>query len=435
MAQPLTDGNAIQSLLETEEALLLQPQANTPIPSERVAERVQAQLAEPLHYPPLHQAVLADDQVVLAVEAGVPQQAAVVAGALRALLKAGIDPAHVTILLAPACGNFFGAASEKTSDESASEASNASSNESSGRARTLAEELAALGHPDCTVLTHHPDQAEATAFLGPAATGHPLRLNRLLCEADFVLPLLVTPGHRTSLPPSYAGLYPGFSDRAAIDRMGQAAAEAFPAESAESFAEIQACGHHLGAAMTLQVVPGPNHTVADLFAGQAQAVTQQAAACYRRWWSCQTPARVPLVIATLSGGPEQQTWHHLGRALAAAESILEADGSIALYTELADPPGLAISHLSSGEDLLVIEREILKTPGAQSGPALRLCRALQRGSVYLHSQLRPQVVESLGLSPLDSDSELERLVQTLRPCVLLQEADRLLPTLEHPSDD
>jgi hypothetical protein len=61
--------------------------------------------------------------------------------------------------------------------------------------------------------------------------------------------------------------------------------------------------------------------------------------------------------------------------------------------------------------------------------ALQLCRSLQRGTVYLKSQLAPEVVERLGFAPIASNQELDRLVQTYERCTVLEEAQYLLPKL------
>jgi len=327
----------------------------------------------------------------------------VIDGALQALQEAGVEDAHITLLLACQTTNVD----------------------------ALRDDLAALGHCHCQIRMHDPDNEKEIAFLGVSQTEVALRLNRELCEADLVLPVSVTTGQLSpdeSLP-NFAGLFPVFSDRETRQRFSSATAEHFPALAPESLLEIEECGRQLGVLINTQVVPAPDGQVAALFAGDPVSVARRAQEKYREVWCSDSQGRGNLVIATLEGGAEQQTWQNVGRALAAAEAVLEPDGCIAICSELAERPGIALSQLFGNEDYGVVAREIRQNPDADSGAALQLCRSLDRGTVYLRSKLSRSVVESLGITPFESDNELEHLAQTLRPCVVLKEAQRLLPSV------
>ncbi len=407
MTTTLTYGNTSSCLLETAEATHLRSQTVEPLPLDQIAAHVRAQLAEPIDFPPLAQATVPGDRVVLAIEPGIPQQLAVIDGALKALQDAGVEDTLITLLLACPTTN----------------------------ADALKAELATLGHHHCQIKIHDPDNEKEIAFLGVSQTGVALRLNRELCEADLVLPVTVTKGHLSpnDASPSFAGLFPVFSDGETQQRFSAATAEQFPALAPESALEIEECSRQLGVMINMQVVPGPDGQVAAVLAGDAVTVARQAEEKYREVWRCDSQVRGNLVIATIAGDAKQQTWQNVGRALAAAEGVLELGGCIAICSELAEKPGLALSQLFGNEvgneEWHVVAREIQQNPGSDSGPAMQLCRTLERGTVYLRSQLRPSIVESLGITPLESDSELEHLAQTLRPCVVLEEAQRLLPSV------
>ena len=407
MPTTLTYGLKSTCLLDSAEVIELRPREQPTLAGDALVAAVRAQLDEPLNYASLSQATIPGDRIVLAIEPAIPQQlaVAVVDGALRALREAGAEEGCVTILTSSPLAN------------------------GEMHAEQLKAELADLGHAHCHVQTHNPDNEKQGAFLGVTQAGRALRLNRYLCDADFVLPIGITRAqHRTSgAPTSFGGLYPAFSDREAIDRFSAATAEHGTSASDEGWRELEECGCLLGVGMTLQVVPSRGGQVAAVLAGQPQSVAQQAASKYCQTWGCETELRGDLVIATLTGDASQQTWQNLGRAVAAAEAVLAPGGAIAICSELADPPGRGLGQLIGNEDAMVVEREILRNPSADSGPALRLCRALQRGAIYLRSQIPPSVVESLGMTPLESENELERLAQTLRPCLVLEEAQWLLP--------
>jgi hypothetical protein len=49
--------------------------------------------------------------------------------------------------------------------------------------------------------------------------------------------------------------------------------------------------------------------------------------------------------------------------------------------------------------------------------------------VYLRSRLSPELVESIGMTPLESDAELSRLAAGRDHCVIIEEAQRVIPRL------
>ena len=396
-------GKAVTCLLDLPEATLLSARTPDPLPLDQIAAQVRAALAEPIHFPPLAQATVPGDGVVLAVEPGIPQQLQVIAGALKSLRDAGVEDALITVLLACPSAN----------------------------ADSFQSELAAIGHRDCQVKIHDPDNENEIAFLGVSQTGVALRLNRALCEADLVLPVTVATRQQVvnQTSSTFSGLLPVFSDRETQQRFSASTAEQFPALPPENMLEIDECSRQLGAGIIVQVVPGPERQIAAVFAGEPASVTQQAQKKYNEIWSSDSQTYGNLVIATLAGDAEQQTWQNVGHALAAAEAVLEPGGCIAICSELAEAPGLALSQLFGNDDYHVARREIQQNPGTDSGPAMQLCQTLERGTLYLRSKLSRSVVESLGITPLESDSELEHLAQTLRPCVVLEEAQRLLPSV------
>ena len=402
MATPITYGHT-KCLFDSLEAtqLIAQPTEVTAV--DQVAACVRSQLAQPIDYPPLAQATIPGDRIAIAVAPGTPQQAAVIDGALQALHDAHTEAELITIVLS----------------------------ESEQRVATLKAELARLGHEKCQVKRHDPDDEKGNAYLGATEAGQPLRLNRDLCEADLVLPITTTKAGLAAQPreSAIAGLFPEFSERETIERIATAAAAYHPETCPDNLTEIEFCLRQLGVGIAIEVVPGPAGEIATLYAGDPTTIAQQAHATFRQIWQAECEVRGNLVIATLTGAAEQQTWHNVATAIAAAETVLESDGVIVVYSELSDPPGRAIGLLADSDDYLTVEREILHCPSSDSYPAVQLCRALQRSSIYLRSQLRPSVVANLGITPIESDSELERLSQSHRPCVVLEEAQRLHPYL------
>ena len=259
MATTLTYGKATTCLLDSADATLLSPQLIEALTDEQLTALVKEQLAKPADFPPLSQATIPGDTVVLPVGPGVPQLATVLDGVLQALRHAGVEDSLITILLTesqPDC------------------------------VENLAGKLKALGHEHCRIEVHNPDNEKEIAFLGVSQAGDPMRLNRELCDADFVLPIAVTTGElqQDAKPPNYPGLYPCFSDRETIKQFATATAEHFPATGADGWSEIESCGRQLGVGLALQVVPAMNGEVASVLAGDSVTIAKRSQKNYREIW-------------------------------------------------------------------------------------------------------------------------------------------------------
>ncbi len=397
MPTTLTYGSGATCLLDSSEVTHVRPNLAHELSVSEVRAQVQAAFACPVGYPPLARATVPDDQIVLALESGTPCLQEIVEGALEALRDSGVEFSDLTLLLSQG-GN-------------------------------LQEEMGQLAtSKEITLAVHDPDDEKSGSILGVTKAGRPLRLNRLLCDADFVLSIGVCTLSPDTEPRQGKsnGLFPIFSDRETIERYRAPIATDSPVIRIQRENEIEESGWLLGLGLTVQVVPSLSDGVAAVLAGEPGAVAEAAAATYRRIWSYQVNQPANLVIATVTGHSSQQTWESIGRTLRAASQVLEPGGAIAIYSELAELPGPSLGRLAGNEDFAAVEREIMRDRFSDSWASLRLCRALQRGPVFLRSQLSTEVVESLGMAPLGSDEELSRLVHKYENCIALDGAQRLL---------
>ena len=399
MVTTLQYGNGASCRLELDDVVHVRPAPHVPIDAADLAEHVRAALQAPLGYPPLIAATVPGDRVVVALEHGLPLVRQLVEGVSTALREAGVDPSLATFLY---CQDPAGA--EGAFDQWATD-------------RQLRVEL------------HDPSDEKSCSFFGVTHAGNALRLNRKLCDADVVLPIgvmsvgLDAEGNGAK----FNGLFPQFSDEETIARH-LAPEGTKPGESRqEQRNEIDESGWLLGVGLAVQAVPGPNGTVAAVLAGEPSAVARAATEKYLELWRRSVDAPGDLVIATVAGPAGEQSWENIGRALLAAERVLEPGGAIAICSELAALPGRSLRRLADNGDYERLERSLQRDRLADSRTALAVCRALQRGPVYFHSQLEPDRVESLGLAPIASDAELARLAKSYRRPIVLEDAHRLLP--------
>jgi nickel-dependent lactate racemase len=393
-------GNGVTCELQGGEVIRVHANPLNAIIGHEVALAVQEAFASPIDYPNLASATVPGDTVAIGLDYCTPQMLAVVEGTFLALEHAGVDRAAITVVLAP----------EFADDEA------------------IQQSLRSLAGADVTFVVHDADGGEPLALLGITAANRSLRLNRVLCDADLVVPIGTFSGD-AALADTGGLMFPRFSDRETRGRFHAPGSHETTAAQQKLAAEVVECDWMLGVGLALQIVPGPEGSVAAVYCGTPSGAAKVALECYQEVWATRVNGRADLVVATIVGDETQQTWRNLSRALLAADELVAPGGAIAICSDIATRPGPSGKRLRDAADLADVERKLVKDEYPDSVAALQLCKALQRGTVYLKSRLDPEIVERFGLAPIASDHELERLVQTYQRCVVLEEAQHLLPVL------
>lgn len=394
-------GAAAQCKLPLEEYTLLSAETDEHPRLDDPAAAVRAALAAPLGFPPLVAATAPGDTVAIALASDVPRSQEVVRGVIGALLEAGVAPAMVTVV---------------------------SLRKIEGR-EALENELAALNAEGVKFELHDPDDEQAIAMVGVNSAKEPLRLNRTLAEADLVLPVfaqrLPEGGEREES--KFAGLFPQFSNSETAARVRLESGNESPKVQKRLRAEADEAGWLLGVQMTVSVVPGANEGVAAVLAGDPDEVLRAGGDLTREIWERTAGEQGDLVIAAVAGDEREQTWENLARAVAAASLVVAPGGAIAVCSELDAPPTGPLLRLRDAVDFGEVQRELSRDEANEAHPALVLAKALEEGPVYLRSKLSSEAVESLGMTAIESDAELARLAAGREHCIIIEEAQRLVP--------
>jgi nickel-dependent lactate racemase len=367
------------------------------------AAAMRAALAAPRGFPPVAAAVVPGDCVAIALGRAVPQAAGVLRGAVLELVHAGVEPANITIV------------SAEPFDET-----------QPATMQTIAK-LAAEG---VQFAVHNPDDELGIAMVGLTAKHEPLRLNRTIAEADLVLPISTArPARRDGGPAKFGGLFPRFSNRETADRFHGRGKSATPARFERRVAEADEAGWLLGVGMVVVIVPGPSGGVAEVIAGEPAIASREAAAQFQAIWERATERLGDLVIAAVAGNADEQTWDNFAKAVSASEKVRSPEGAIAVCCDIAEAPAGAFDELRDAVDYAEVVGRLRGHATPESKPALVLAQALERGPVYLRSRVPAEVVESLGMTPIENDVELSRLAAGRRHCVVIEEAQRVRPRL------
>ncbi len=375
-------------------------------PLDDLAVAVARALAEPVEYPPLALSVTPGDRVALVLDHAVPAAAEIVAALVNCLVEAGVEADGIGLL-------------RTQTDVDAGEGD---------PRRLLSDEL----RERIKLTTHDPTNRDRLAYLAATEDGEPIMVDRVIHDADLVLPIGC---FRSRQAAGYHGihsaLFPTYSDTATLSRFRSPRSFDTRGRRRKQFAkEADQIGWLLGAALTIQVVPGPGQSVLDILAGEAQSVLRLGRRLYDEAWRHSLPRRAELVVAAVAGGPVQQTWRNLGRAVEAASEIVEPDGQIVLCSDLSTEPGPALQRLVGEDSPTEAINHIDGDFPEDTLPAVQIARALEHGTVYLLSRLEPSLVEDLGMVPLADAEELVRLARHFDSCVVLGNASFATATIE-----
>ena len=389
---------------------------------------VAAALEQPLEYPPLAQTTTPGDRVVVVLGSGLPQVAQVTAAVVQTLMATGIDPDGITILRS----NAPGGAGFQPANPDASGVGVPPASSDAGSVGVPPVNPDALENPlglipgpaaeRIRLLTHDPARRRDLAYLAASEGGEPILLNRLLTDADVVLPVGCMQRERSA---GYYGIhttiYPDYSDQHTQARFRKHDRFTGNGHHRELQHEVNHVAWLLGVNFSVQVVPAAGDGILHVLAGQSDVVRRQCRELYRAAWNRSVAHRANLVVAAIEGG-QQQTWENLGRVLESASGLVEDDGAIAVCCDLAAAPGPALQRLIGAPSREEAVRQIRRENPRDALPALQLARTLETSRVYLLSRLDPALVEDLEMIPIARPEELVRLTQHQSSCLVLANA-------------
>ncbi|MFM8250202.1 MAG: lactate racemase domain-containing protein [Planctomycetota bacterium] len=343
-------------------------------------------LRNPLQFPSLDRAVVPGDRVVLAVDAGIPRGGEVVAEVLQALRAAQVPLDSITVLLS---------SNDRPATQEAIQA--------------IVRQQVGEG-VECVV--HNPADESSLSYLAASKAGDPIYFQRHLAEADFVIPISVLRPERS---PGYVGvcggLFPNFTDQKTQERFRAGYRKKWRAHQTAWREEVSEAAWLLGVQMTLQIVPGSGDAILGVLAGELTAVREFGREWLRRAWRWDFSELTPLVVTSVEGGDEQQTWSNVAAAIASAATVVEPGGMIAVCTRLTDSPGVALQGLSIDDDERSVGRKRKQRVPDDLISATIIREMRRQRRLFLMSGLAGEVVEELGLGHVESAHELMNLVK------------------------
>ena len=262
--------------------------------------------------------------------------------------------------------------------------------------------------------THDPTDEKSLGYLATTTGGERIYLNQDLLNAD--LPILIGGvGFDPVLGFRGGGsaIYPGLSSVEAIRKsIGQGHEELAPDDSRPLRQMIDEVTWMLGLQYAVQVVPAVGDGVSEIVVGQVDAAFQKACLQLKETWTLPKMARSDMVIVAIDQDAQGHSWFQLGAALDVARQLVSREGRIVALTELRSDltPGIQLlREVRSPRDAL---KPLRDAQPIDMTPAAQIAKTLDWAGVSLLSNLPGDLVEELGMLPLDQTEELQRLVES-----------------------
>jgi lactate racemase len=361
-------------------------------PREDVFGLLAASLESPRDFPPLRQAVVPGDHVVIAWDPEVPEPACVLAPLIEVLRRGGVDAETIRIVTTA----------------------------------TGSDSLDSAVPDGIEVSVHDPTDRTQLAYLAATSAGRRIYLNRYVTDADLVVPVgcLRFDGSSGYRGP-WSTFYPGLSDEEAL-KAGQVAAG-----SSEALKESDEVSWLLGSQFHVGVLPAKSGVLA-VVAGLHSSVLREGVRRVDEAWRFRPSRRADLVVVGVGGAHRPGGIDDLAAGVTTACRMVRRGGKIVVLSRVSGELGVAMRRLlEMGDPEAALGRLRGLEGEADFLSAKRLAKALSWASLYVLSDLGEETVEDLGMIALGKPEEARRLVANAPSTLLVSGADRVnVPVLK-----
>lgn len=282
------------------------------------------------------------------------------------------------------------------------------------------------------VVSHNIDNASNFIFLGSTQRGSPIWANRSFYEADLKIVIgNIEPHHFAGFSGGYKTAAIGLTGRSTINHNHAMLLD--PMSRVGEFdknplrQDIEEIGKRIGVHFALNVVLNGEKQIVKVFAGRPDAVLQAGIQISRTISQVPVTRQYDLVIASCGGFPKDINLYQAQKALTHASLLTRDGGTVILVAECSEGSGnMAYQQFMEGITSFDQVSEKFKQMGFCVGPhkALQIARDAQRVRILLVSEMQPQLVQQLLLTPAPTlQAAFELALTTLPP----QPAIAILP--------
>ncbi|HIF00037.1 MAG TPA: DUF2088 domain-containing protein [Planctomycetes bacterium] len=369
-----------------------------PTSANEAPDILSAALRNPLGLPVLPKCMVPGDRVVIVVDPETPDVVDVVTQVWAQFQELNTDELDVTLLLAASSG---GAGSKNVIDD-----------------------LPVHVRSQLAAHVHDPTDEDQRRYLASSAAGERLYLSHYLTDADLIISI-GTIGFDPGL--GYRGtngaIYPAFSDVQSINAEKRRCDSQLTPDDKRPLRElVDEIGWLLATQFTVQIVPGLAAGIEGAFCGATDQALAAGKQLVNETCRLTVDEEVHLAIVSIPGN-SGLGWKHLGAALATASRLVGDDGRIAVVAELPEHIGPGLEMLRRCNALEALLQPLNEEPPEDAVEVIQLIHALQTSQIYLFSNLDASFVEDLGILPLSTETELQRVIDSSDSVVVVPNAN------------
>ena len=361
-----------------------QPQSSSAGPSQIGKELFHQALLEPVEYPPLNQIVFPGDSVAFVVQDDLHSEKAAAEGLLNCLPQILTESSVFFVL--PKAGVFT---KEEVDDWT----------------KRFADLNLSLSFE-----VHDPEDKNGSAYIAVNKDGDPLYVNRVIFDCDVVVPIR----QRTRDVSTVASFYPRYSNLENRERLRSATPKTVNAE-------VRLVEESLGIHFVVEVETNPGGDLLQVVAGEREKVVRTETKAMVNGWEVDQLADGKVVLATIES--PNPTWEQFFDALINSSMSTQNNDRIIIASDIENSPSdieRTILQLQFETDHERIESLFAELPVRfKAIPGI-----LEDKSVYLKSKLDESEIEELGLGYIESEDQIQRVLDQAESGVLLRDAHR-----------
>ena len=356
-------------------------------------------LENPLFYPAAEQWMFPGDSLAIVLQSNLVQVSRVIESLLQYLIALKINVDDVTIIISSQMAEQFGITDQQLK-QSESEVANG---------MPPAQIQVPVGSWEVSFQVHDPANTYGLAYLAANEAGDPVHINRLLADADVVVPIgCPTPGDQQR----HDCLYPDFGS---AERLKQFKAGSGSLDQRQQ--EIELANDNLGTFFSVEIVTEPGGQIAAVFAGARKDVFEQSKQLADELWTVKFVSDRQTVLATIEEPGRKQTWEDFTDAVISAANISNGSGPIVIWTAINQP-----ADRNTRKALMAQFDDSVSTK--LSVRQRSLASIASERPIFLKSELSQSQTEEMGLGYIESESDAESVLAKFNTGILLRDAHR-----------
>ena len=365
---------------------------------------VRRSLAEPIDYPSLGRCLAPGDKVAFVVDREIPLADEIVAAAIEVAISSGVRTDDLAVVV------------ESDSD----------------LPLRISQRLPKGTLGAVLIERHHPNNERSLRYVANTREAHPLYVNRILAEADFVVPILaIRPKRQWVDFGPFTGIFPVFGNQdwqsRAIDLLRTKKLRHKTPQPRSSIRSHMKTAHSrmrrwneearwlLGLEFAVFVVTAPESKALGIFSGQWKKAYEAATALSSRLWSIAIERPFSAAIATVVGTNSQDPML-VNRALLNVATVTSAGAKIVLCAALTETP----TFWSPRSDPHARSNSFHSAPWLES----RTRRLLHDRKVFVLGLSESESHKLRDVIPLGDEQEAIRVLSGAKEVLVLQDADQ-----------